>query len=155
MVKEGDKAIGFELDGSDGKKHTLGEFSGKYLVLYFYPKDNTPGCTIEANEFNKKVADIRKLGAEVVGISKDDLKSHAKFKDKYDLNFLLLSDPESRIIKAYGAYGNRGIFGYGTLRNTYIIGPSGKIVKIFEKVSPKGHADEVIQFIESSESAAN
>ncbi len=155
MVKEGDKAIDFELDGSDGKKHTLGEFSGKYLVLYFYPKDNTPGCTIEANEFNKKVADIRKLGAEVVGISKDDLKSHAKFKDKYDLNFLLLSDPESRIIKAYGAYGNRGIFGYGTLRNTYIIGPSGKIVKIFEKVSPKGHADEVIQFIESSESAAN
>jgi len=151
MVKEGDKAIDFELDGSDGKRHTLAEFKGKYLVLYFYPKDNTPGCTIEANEFNKKLDEIRRLGAEVVGVSKDSIESHGRFKEKYDLNFLLLADPDSRIIKAYGAYGNRGIFGEGTLRNTYIIGKDGRIKRIFEKVSPKGHADEVIEFLKAQE----
>ncbi|MEM4099799.1 MAG: peroxiredoxin, partial [Candidatus Micrarchaeaceae archaeon] len=150
-----EKAIDFELDGSDGRKHSLDEFKGKYLVLYFYPKDNTPGCTIEANEFNKKLDTIRKLGGEVVGISKDDLSSHGKFKDKYGLNFLLLSDPDSKVIKAYGAYGNRGIFGYGTLRNTYIIDGKGQIAKIFEKVSPKGHADEVIEFLESVKASGN
>lgn len=150
MLKEGDSAPDFELDGSDGAKHRLKEFSGKYLVLYFYPKDNTPGCTIEANEFNKKLEDIRKLGAEVVGVSKDDLKSHDKFKDKYGLEFLLLSDTGSEMIKRYGAYGNRGIFGIGTLRNTYVIGKDGKVAKIYEKVKPKGHADEVIEFLKSA-----
>ena len=153
MVKEGEKAIDFSLEGSDGKVHSLSEFKGKYLVLYFYPKDNTPGCTIEANEFNKKIEEIRKLGAEVVGISKDSLESHSKFKDKYSLQFLLLSDPESKVIKAYGAYGNRGVFGYGTLRNTYIIGPDGKVAKVFSKVSPKGHADEVIEFLKQAKKA--
>lgn len=150
MLKEGDGAPDFELDGSDGAKHRLKEFSGKYLVLYFYPKDNTPGCTIEANEFNKKLEDIRKLGAEVVGVSKDDLKSHDKFKDKYGLKFLLLSDTGSEMIKKYGAYGDRGIFGIGTLRNTYVIGKDGKVAKIYEKVKPKGHADEVIEFLKSA-----
>ncbi len=150
MLKEGDKAPDFELDGSDGAKHKLKDYKGKYVVLYFYPKDNTPGCTIEANEFNKKLDDIRKLNAEVIGISKDDLKSHGKFKDKYDLKFLLLSDTESKTIKDYGAYGDRGIFGMGTLRNTYIIGKDGKIAKIYEKVSPKGHASEVIEFLKSA-----
>jgi peroxiredoxin Q/BCP len=150
MLKKGDKAPDFELDGSDGKKHSLNEFAGKYLVLYFYPKDNTPGCTIEANEFNKKLDGIRKLGAEVVGVSKDDLKSHDKFKEKYGLKFLLLSDTSSDMIKKYGAYGNRGIFGMGTLRNTYIIDKNGKIAEIYEKVSPKGHADEVIEFLKSA-----
>ncbi|MCL4388048.1 peroxiredoxin [Candidatus Marsarchaeota archaeon] len=150
MLKEGDNAPDFSLDGSDGSKHALKEFNGKYLVLYFYPKDNTPGCTIEANEFNKKLSEIRKLGAEVVGVSKDDLTSHDKFKKKYDLEFLLLSDPSSEMIKSYGAYGNRGIFGMGTLRNTYIIDRNGKIAKIYEKVSPKGHASEVIEFLKSA-----
>ncbi|MEM3227680.1 MAG: peroxiredoxin [Candidatus Micrarchaeaceae archaeon] len=149
MVKEGDKALEFELEGSDGKKHTLGEFKGRYVVLYFYPKDNTPGCTIEAKEFNNRLDEIRSLGAEVVGISKDSLASHGKFRDNYNLRFLLLSDPESNTIKAYGAYGNRGIFGMGTLRNTYIIGKDGRLIKIFEKVSPKGHAEEVIAFLRS------
>ena len=147
MVNEGSAAPDFELDGSDGKKHSLKDFKGKYLVLYFYPKDNTPGCTIEANEFNKNLEKIRSLGADVVGVSKDDLKSHGKFRDKYDLKFLLLSDPESKTIKAYDAYGDRGIFGMGTLRNTYVIDKQGKLAKIFEKVSPKGHAGEVIEFL--------
>ncbi len=150
MVSEGSAAPGFSLMGSDGKTHTLEEFAGKYLVLYFYPKDNTPGCTIEANEFNKHLEEIRALGAEVVGVSKDDLKSHDKFRVKYDLKFLLLSDPESGTIRAYDAYGNRGIFGEGTLRNTYVIGRDGKLVKVFEKVSPKGHAGEVIEFLKTA-----
>ncbi|MCL4371821.1 peroxiredoxin [Candidatus Marsarchaeota archaeon] len=148
-VKEGGKAPDFMLKGSDGKSHSLREFAGKYVVLYFYPKDNTPGCTMEANEFNKKLDSIKKLNAEVVGISKDDLKSHGKFIDKYGLKFLLLADPDSSVIKSYGAYGDRGIFGVGTLRNTYIIDKAGNIAKIFEKVSPKGHADEVIEFLKS------
>jgi peroxiredoxin Q/BCP len=149
MIKEGSAAPDFSLEGSDGKRHSLREFKGKYVVLYFYPKDNTPGCTIEANEFNRNLSRIRELGAEVVGVSKDDLKSHGKFKEKYDLKFLLLSDPESEVIKAYDAYGDRGIFGMGTLRNTYVIDRAGKLAKTYEKVSPKGHASEVIEFLES------
>ena len=149
MIKEGSAAPDFSLEGSDGKRHSLREFKGKYVVLYFYPKDNTPGCKIEANEFNRNLSRIRELGAEVVGVSKDDLKSHGKFKEKYDLKFLLLSDPESEVIKAYDAYGDRGIFGMGTLRNTYVIDRAGKLAKTYEKVSPKGHASEVIEFLES------
>ncbi|MGC8622560.1 MAG: peroxiredoxin [Candidatus Micrarchaeia archaeon] len=151
MVKEGEKAIDFELEGSDGKKHSLSEFKGKFLVLYFYPKDNTPGCTIEANEFNNKLEEIRKLGAEVIGVSKDSIDSHCKFRDKHNLKFLLLSDPDSSVIKKYGAYGNRGIFGEGTLRNTCVIGKDGRIIKVFEKVSPKGHAEEVIKLLKAQE----
>ncbi|MGC8586834.1 MAG: peroxiredoxin [Candidatus Micrarchaeia archaeon] len=150
MVEEGDKAPDFRLRGSDGKLHTLKDFKGKYLILYFYPKDNTPGCTLEANEFNKNLDDIRKFGAEIVGISKDDLNSHDKFRDKYKLHFLLLADPESKVIKSYDAYGNRGVFGMGTLRNTYIIDGEGTVVKVFKKVNPKGHANEVMNFLRNS-----
>ncbi|BCS90968.1 MAG: peroxiredoxin [Candidatus Micrarchaeota archaeon] len=148
-LKEGEPAPEFELDGNDGKKHSLSEFKGRYLVLYFYPKDNTPGCSIEADNFNKRLDEIRALNAEVVGVSKDDLKSHDKFKEKYNLRFLLLSDPESKVIKAYGAYGNRGAFGFGTLRKTFIIDPNGNIAKIYNKVQPIKHAQEVIDFLKS------
>ncbi|MCL5093191.1 MAG: peroxiredoxin [Candidatus Marsarchaeota archaeon] len=151
MLSEGDMAPGFKLPGSDGKEHSLSELSGKYVILYFYPKDNTPGCTIEANNFNKRLDEIRGLNAEVIGVSKDDYKSHEKFINKYGLKFLLLSDTESKTIKDYGAYGDRGIFGVGTLRNTYLIGKGGKIIKIFEKVNPKGHADEIISAIKEAE----
>lgn len=147
MVKEGEKAPDFRLMGSDGKEHTLGEFKGKYLVLYFYPRDDTPGCTTEAKEFNAALADFEKKGAKVVGVSKDSLESHGKFKKKYGLEFLLLSDPDSKTIKAYGSYGDRGIFGMGTLRNTFVIGKDGKVAKVFEKVSPKGHGTEVASCI--------
>ncbi|MEM3841344.1 MAG: peroxiredoxin [Candidatus Micrarchaeaceae archaeon] len=150
MIKEGSKAPDFELEGSDGKTHKLSDFSGRYLILYFYPKDLTPGCTIEANEFNKHRSEIEKLGAEIVGVSKDDLKSHAKFKDKCGLEFLLLSDPTSKVIKEYDSYGDRGIFGMGTLRNTVIIDGKGKVVKFYKKVNPKGHAAEVIEFLKSA-----
>ena len=149
MVMENDNVADFNLDGSDGKKHSLSEFNGKYLVLYFYPKDNTPGCTIEAKEFNKHLQELKSLNAVVVGVSKDDLKSHGKFVEKCDLKFLLLSDPNSEVIKAYGAYGDRGIFGVGTLRNTYLI-KDGKVLKVFTKVKPNGHAEEVIEAIKSA-----
>ncbi len=143
-IAEGAEAPDFSLQGSDGKKHSLSEYRGKYLVLYFYPKDNTPGCTIEARGFTAHASDIRALGAEIVGVSKDTIDSHAKFVEKQNLGITLLSDPESTTIKAYGAYGNRGIFGVGTLRKTFIVSPDGKIAKIFDKVKPVGHAEEVI-----------
>ena len=143
MVREGDSAPEFRLMGSDGREHTLSEFRGSRLVLYFYPRDDTPGCTTEAKEFNGTLAELEGKGAKVVGVSKDSLESHEKFRKKYGLNFLLLSDPESRTIKEYGSYGDRGIFGMGTLRKTFIIGKTGKIEKVFDKVSPKGHGAEV------------
>ena len=149
MIKEGSKAPDFNLEGSDGKKHSLSDFAGKYLVLYFYPRDNTPGCTIEAKKFNDSIDKIRELGGDVVGISNDDLKSHGKFKDKLELRFLLLSDTASDTIKAYESYGDRGIFGMGTIRNTFIIDQKGRIAKVFLKVNPSGHADEVLEFLSS------
>ncbi len=148
MVKENEDAPDFSLKGSDGKTHSLRDFAGKYLVLYFYPKDNTPGCTIEANAFNRSLNEFKKRNAVVVGVSKDGLKSHDRFVESCNLNFLLLSDPESKTIKEYGAYGNRGIFGMGTLRNTYLIDKKGRIAKAFEKVKPGGHDKEVLAAID-------
>ena len=150
-IKEGSKAPDFALPDANGKLHKLSEYKGKYLILYFYPRDNTPGCTIEAKEFNDALGTLKKAGAEVVGVSKDDQKSHTKFIDSCDLGFTLLSDPDSKTIKAYGSYGDRGIFGMGTLRKTYIIDKSGKIVKIFEKVKPFGHAKQVLAAIKEIE----
>lgn len=149
MIAVNEKAPNFELEGSDGKKHTLGEFKGKYLVLYFYPTDDTPGCTTEACGFRDVNSEIRKLGAEVVGISKDSIESHNKFTNKHKLNFLLLSDPEYKTMKAYDAYGDKGIFGMGTIRKTYIIDKDGKIAKIFPKVKPEGHNKEVLEFLKN------
>ncbi|MGC8676207.1 MAG: peroxiredoxin [Candidatus Micrarchaeia archaeon] len=148
-LHEGDSAPEFELEGNDGKKHTLNEFKGKYLVIYFYPKDNTPGCTAEACAFRDSTSSIRQAGAEVIGISKDSIDSHKKFAGKHELNFLLLSDPESKTIKAYGAYGNKGVFGFGTLRKTYIIDKSGKVAKVLEKIKPEEHAAKAIEFLKS------
>lgn len=149
MITEGSKAPDFKLVGTDNKMHKLNDFKGKILVLYFYPKDDTPGCTIEANEFNKMKADIENAGAVVVGVSKDDVESHTKFCGKYGLSFLLLSDSSSEVIKAYNSYGDRGVFGMGTLRKTYVIDQRGIIIKIYEKVKPLGHGNEVLSFIKS------
>jgi len=147
QIGEGDSAPKFNLKGSDGKMHSSDEFKGKYLVVYFYPKDNTPGCTAEACSFRDINSEIRKLGAEVIGISKDSVDSHNKFISKHQLNFLLLSDPDSKTIKEFGAYGNRGVFGFGTLRKTYIIDKTGKIVKILEKIKPEEHAQKVLEYL--------
>jgi peroxiredoxin Q/BCP len=149
MVAEGEKAPDFVLEGSDGKTHGLREFGGRYLVLYFYPRDDTPGCTAEACSFRDSISEIRREGAEVVGVSRDPLESHAKFRSKFGLNFLLLSDPEGKTIKEYGAYGSRGVFGMGTLRKTFVIDGKGRIVKIYDKVSPKEHGGEILGFLGS------
>jgi peroxiredoxin Q/BCP len=144
MLIEGSVAPDFKLMGSDGKEHSLGEFKGKSIVLYFYPKDDTPGCTIEAKEFNTSLEDISKKDAVVIGVSNDSLESHDKFKSKYGLEFLLLSDPDSKVIKLYESYGDKGIFGMGTLRRTFIIDKEGTISKVFDKVRPLGHSGEVL-----------
>ncbi len=147
MLNVGDPAPEFKLEGTDGKVHTLKEFGGKYLVLYFYPKDDTPGCTTEAKGFNARLDEIRKRGAEVVGVSKDEMESHEKFCSKYGLKLLLLSDPSNTVIGSYDAYGDRGLFGWGTLRKTYIIDKRGKIAKIYPKVQPLGHEKEILEFL--------
>ncbi len=147
MLNEGSKAPDFSLKGSDGKEHGLSDFKGKDVILYFYPKDDTPGCTIEAKEFNKSLDEIEKKGAVVIGVSNDDLESHERFRKKYGLEFLLLSDPEFKVIKLYDSYGDKGVFGMGTLRRTFIIGKDGTISKIFNKVKPLGHSGEVLSCI--------
>lgn len=147
MISLNSKAPDFNLMGSDGKKHSLADFSGRYLVLYFYPRDNTPGCTIEAKAFSSSLQELKKLNAEVAGVSDDSIESHDKFRSSCHLDLLLLSDPESKTIKAYDAYGDKGIFGMGTLRKTYIIDKKGIVVKIFPKVQPLGHEKEVLSFL--------
>jgi thioredoxin-dependent peroxiredoxin len=145
MINVGDNAPDFSLKGIDGKNHKLSDFKGTNVVLYFYPRDDTPGCTIEAKGFNKSFGILKGLNAEVIGISNDPVESHKKFCNKYSLGILLLSDVNNKVIKMYDAYGDKGIFGKGTLRKTYIIDKDGKITKIFGKVRPLGHNKEVIE----------
>jgi peroxiredoxin Q/BCP len=147
----------FSLPDQDGVMHSLHDYAGKWLVLYFYPKDDTPGCTTEACSFRDVREVIAALGrAEVVGISKDTVRSHKKFANKYGLNFTLLSDPSLETIKAYGAWGLKRFMGRefeGTLRNTYLINPQGQIVKPYLGVSPKEHAAEIIQDLQALQAA--
>ena len=149
MVAEGENAPSFKLDGSDGRQHSLSDFKGKRVVLYFYPKDNTPGCTMEAKEFTEHLGEIHSLNAEVLGVSTDDFKSHCSFIEKQKLRLLLLSDPDGKCIKAYGSYGSRGIFGIGTLRKTFIIDENAIVRKVFDKVHPGAHAKEVINTLKA------
>lgn len=146
MIKEGIRAPDFKLKGVDGKEYGLKDFKSKYLVLYFYPKDLTPGCTIQAKAYTRKLAALKKLGATVVGVSKDDTALHRKFRSKCGIKFMLLSDPTRRTIKKYGAWGDRSIFGWGTLRNTYIIG-NGRILKASKKVDPYKDPSNSMDFI--------
>lgn len=139
----------FELQDQDGKTHTLSDYAGRWLVVYFYPKDDTPGCTTEACDFRDVRDAIAEFGnARVVGISKDSVKSHKKFADKHALNFTLLSDPEHTTIEAFGAWGPKKFMGrefLGIKRNTYIVNPDGMIVKEYENVQPKTHVTEIIR----------
>lgn len=143
------KAPDFTLPDQDGKEHSLADYKGRWLVVYFYPKDDTPGCTTEACDFRDARNAIAEFGsAAVIGISKDTVKSHRKFVDKHDLNFTLLSDPEHRIIEAFGAWGPRKFMGREFLsiyRNTYIVNPEGMIVKEYEGVQPKTHVAEIVR----------
>ena len=139
----------FSLKDSEGKVHTLGDWYGKWLVLYFYPKDDTPGCTVEACAMRDARDELTDLGAEVVGISADEAASHNKFKAKYNLNFTLLSDPSKEAIEAYGAWGKKMFGKEGILRKTFIINPEGQVVKVYGKVIPLGHGEQIVELLKS------
>ena len=141
------KAYEFSLPDQEGKTRSLSEFKGKWVVLYFYPKDNTPGCTKEACSFRNLYHELQNMGVQIVGISKDSVASHKKFAEKFSLNFPILSDEDKKVIKKYKAWGKKKFMGRefeGTLRNTYLINPNGEIVKTYEKVNPLTHASEII-----------
>lgn len=133
----------FTLQDESGKTHSLADYKGKWLVLYFYPKDDTPGCTAEACSLRDAATDISELDAEVVGVSADDAKSHGKFIAKHHLNFTLLSDPSKATIEAYGAWGKKMFGKEGILRRTFIINPHGEVVKVYGRVTPIGHGEQV------------
>ena len=143
----GDKAPEFAINIADNSILTLEKLSGKFVVLYFYPKDNTPGCTIEARDFNSSLPEFKALNAEILGVSKDDLKSHNKFSDKYNLQFDLGSDIEGKMCVDYGVWAEKSMFGkkyMGITRATFLIDPKGQIAYIWHKVSVMGHAKAVI-----------
>jgi peroxiredoxin Q/BCP len=149
MLSEGDKAPAFALESDSGAKVTLKEAlaSHEAVVLYFYPKDSTPGCTREAQGFAEAKRKLAAAGAAVLGVSKDSIKSHCGFRDKYALNFPLLSDPDLSVHKAYGAYGEKTMYGKkveGTIRSTFLIGADGKIARAWRNVKVDGHVDQVI-----------
>jgi peroxiredoxin Q/BCP len=150
MIEVGKKAPAFTLESSDGGKVKLSDYAGKLVVLYFYPRDNTPGCTVEANEFNAALPAFKQLGAVVLGASKDSIASHGKFRDKFGLAFPLLSDPDGKVLEAYGAWGDKVMYGKkmkGIIRSTVLIGKDGKVKQHWPKVSVKGHAAEVLEAI--------
>jgi peroxiredoxin Q/BCP len=147
MLKEGAKAPAFSLPSDDGSTVALRELKGKKVVLYFYPKDDTSGCTAQACEFRDSWAAVKRKGAVVLGVSPDGVKSHGKFKEKYDLPFPLLADEDHAVAEAYGAWGEKSMYGrkyFGILRTTFVIDEAGRVAKVFEKVKPKGHAAEVL-----------
>lgn len=143
----------FQLQAIDGRTLTLTDFAGKWLVLYFYPKDDTPGCTTEACSFRDARDEITELGAEIIGVSRDDASSHDKFKAKYNLNFMLASDPDRTVMEAYGAWGKKQFGQEGVLRKTFIIDPNGQVVKVFGHVTPEGHGEQVAQELKSLQNA--
>ena len=152
MVEAGDVAPSFCLPDQDGREVCLEEFLGRWVVLYFYPRDNTTGCTKEALDFTQSLEGFRSLGAEVLGISPDSPKSHQKFREKHGLAVRLLSDPEHLVLEAYGAWGAKKMYGkeyQGVLRSTAIVDPEGKIARIWKKVRVKGHVEGVKEALKS------
>ena len=143
----GDPAPSFTLTSDDGRQIALRELRGQKIVLYFYPKDDTPGCTNEACTFRDNLAGIKAKNAVVIGVSIDSVESHQKFKSKYSLNFALLSDSEKKAVSSYGVWKQKSMYGrtyMGTERSTFIIDEQGKILRIFSKVSVQGHVDAVL-----------
>lgn len=151
MLTEGTKAPNFSAQDQFGETHTLASHTGKWLLIYFYPKDNTPGCTVEACAIKNAWSDFQDANITVLGVSADSLKSHLSFAEKYSLPFPLLSDPEKTIIQEYEALGKKKMFGReyeGILRISYLIGPNGIIKKVYAKVKPQHHAAEILRDIE-------
>jgi thioredoxin-dependent peroxiredoxin len=150
MFLEGQQAPDFRLEGSDGRQHSLKDYRGKILILFFYPRDNTPGCTSEAVGFTKLHPLFEQMGAVLVGVSKDSMKSHQKFITDFKLPFTLLSDPDASVMKSYGAYGEKIQYGkttIGSIRSTVVISPDGMVIKHWTKI-PKAseHPDKVLDF---------
>lgn len=147
MKQVGDTVADFSLKAADGKVVKLSDFAGKKKVIYFYPKDDTPGCTKEACGFRDLYSRITDKGAVVIGISADPVEKHAKFRDKYQLPFILLSDPEMQVIKEFGAAGEKKMYGksfFGILRSTFILDEQNRVTHVFPKVKPEGHAEEIL-----------
>ena len=152
MLKINTKAPNLSLYSTTDKLYSLKDSLGKYVVLYFYPKDDTPGCTIETIDFNKLLTKFKKLNCEIFGVSKDDLKSHNKFKEKYNIKFDLLSDNDLKIVKSYKVWAKKNFMGrefMGTVRSTFLINPKGKIVKTWNNVKVKNHALEVLDTLKN------
>ncbi len=147
MLKKGQKAPEFTLPDQGGEIHSLKDQKGKWILLYFYPKDDTPGCTTEACTIRDNYGAFKKAGIVVFGVSADPVKKHAKFAEKYSLPFTLLSDEDKKVVNAYGVWAKKKFMGreyMGILRNSFLIDPQGKIAKIYEGVKPAGHAEEVL-----------
>ena len=152
MIKINTKAPLFELPSTNKKNYSLKDSIGKYVVIYFYPKDDTPGCTIETNDFNKLLSKFKKLECEVFGISKDNLKSHDKFREKFKVKFDLLSDEETKVLKKYKVWGKKKFMGRefkGIIRSTFLIDKKGRIIKIWNNVKVKDHAKEVLEAVKN------
>lgn len=145
----------FTLSDENGEQKSLSDYKGKWLVLYFYPKDDTPGCTVEACSLRDARDNLAALGADVVGISKDDATSHEKFKAKHSLNFNLLTDPDGSVLEAYGAWGKKMFGKEGILRKTFLIDPEGTVVKVWGKVTPLGHGEQVLAELRSHMKASS
>lgn len=151
MLKPGDIApLSQSVLDENGQPISLEKTLGKYVVVYFYPKDDTPGCTVEACSFRDANQELQKKGVTVIGVSKDSPASHKKFTEKYNLNFPLWSDPDHVLLEGFGAWGQKSRFGkmyMGIIRSTFILDPQGKIIKTWEKVKPEGHSEEVLAFL--------
>jgi peroxiredoxin Q/BCP len=153
MPSKGDVAPSFDLQDQEGKTHKLSDYKGKFVVLYFYPKDMTPGCTQEACDFRDEHTKLKQAGAVVLGVSPDDVKSHTKFAGKYQLPFSLLADTGHAVAEKYGAWGEKSLYGrkfMGILRSTFLIGPTGKVVQSWPKVKVRGHVDEVLESLKAA-----
>ena len=148
MISEGKSVPNFELSDADGNVFSSTDLRGKKYVIYFYPKDFTPGCTIEADEFSKDYKKFQKVGIEIIGISKDDVESHKKFCEKMKIPYFLLADTKMVVSKLFGVWGKKKFMGreyMGINRSTFLVNEKGKIFKVFEKVKAKGHSKEVLQ----------
>ena len=152
MIKEKNLAPAFKLPSTNKKEFSLKDSLGNFVVLYFYPKDDTPGCTIETVDFNKLLPKFKKLNCEILGISKDNLKSHDKFRDKYKIKFDLLADEEIKVLKKYNVWAKKKFMGrefMGIVRTTFLIDKKGKIIKIWNNVKVKDHAKEVLETLQN------
>ncbi|MFM6975872.1 MAG: thioredoxin-dependent thiol peroxidase [Sphingobacteriaceae bacterium] len=150
-LKEGDQAPAFSAKNQNGESISLNDFAGKTVVLYFYPKDDTPGCTAEACNFRDNYQSLLAKGFEIIGVSTDDEKSHTKFVNKYQLPFNLIADTDKKIVEAYGVWVEKSMYGktyMGTARKTFIINPEGKIQKIIEKVDTKNSSQQVLDLLD-------